>query len=250
MKRTAGALPLAAVGASLVAHLLFVLLVPYRAVGAAPVPSRELIPVRLIEAPPHARSAAIRRAPARPAPAAPARVEAPQPHEAVHAEQAVPAEQPSKPPEILPQPLEETLPRVSQSVAAMQREPAAEATPAAPGEAPAPTTAPEARSAPHASAGETAADAAYEAITSTLQSRLQQAVSYPLIARANGWEGTVILAVRLDAEGRVEQAVVRQSSGHEVLDQAAIKAVRKVTPVPNPLTRPITIQVPIVYRLK
>lgn len=50
---------------------------------------------------------------------------------------------------------------------------------------------------------------------------------YPRLARQRGWEGLVSLQVRVSALGEVEQAWVESSSGHGVLDQAALTAVQR-----------------------
>ena len=50
--------------------------------------------------------------------------------------------------------------------------------------------------------------------------------SYPEIARRNGWEGTVLLWLKIDASGRVLDVSVRESSGYPVLDAEAVNAVR------------------------
>jgi protein TonB len=50
---------------------------------------------------------------------------------------------------------------------------------------------------------------------------------YPRIATSRGWEGTVRLLVKVSAEGDSEEVTVHQSSGHDVLDEAAIEAVEK-----------------------
>jgi protein TonB len=49
---------------------------------------------------------------------------------------------------------------------------------------------------------------------------------YPWHARRRGLEGTVAIAVSVDAAGMVEEAAVRRSSGHPILDAAALGAVR------------------------
>ena len=49
---------------------------------------------------------------------------------------------------------------------------------------------------------------------------------YPRLARRRGWEGTVVLEVRVDEEGRVVDVRIRKGSGHSVLDKAALTAVR------------------------
>lgn len=50
---------------------------------------------------------------------------------------------------------------------------------------------------------------------------------YPLIERRQGREGRVMLALFVDDSGRVSQAGVRESSGSEAFDQAALNAVKR-----------------------
>ena len=49
---------------------------------------------------------------------------------------------------------------------------------------------------------------------------------YPSTSRRRGEEGTVVLAIHIDARGRVTAARVARSSGHARLDRAALEAVR------------------------
>ena len=49
--------------------------------------------------------------------------------------------------------------------------------------------------------------------------------SYPMVARRMGWQGKVVLNVEVLANGLPGQIKLQQSSGHDVLDNAAIKAV-------------------------
>jgi protein TonB len=51
--------------------------------------------------------------------------------------------------------------------------------------------------------------------------------AYPARARELGQEGEVLLDARLDPEGIPQEVVVRRSSGFEMLDRAAIAAVRR-----------------------
>ncbi|OQX17711.1 MAG: hypothetical protein BWK76_09805 [Desulfobulbaceae bacterium A2] len=51
--------------------------------------------------------------------------------------------------------------------------------------------------------------------------------SYPQLSRRRGEEGTVLVQVELDEEGRVSEARVVQGSGWERLDEAALFAVRQ-----------------------
>lgn len=50
---------------------------------------------------------------------------------------------------------------------------------------------------------------------------------YPSIARSRGWTGKVLLKVRVSADGLSESVEVEQSSGHDILDENAIKAVKQ-----------------------
>lgn len=58
------------------------------------------------------------------------------------------------------------------------------------------------------------------------------APEYPSLAQRRNWEGTVLLRVHVLANGRPSEIQVQASSGREVLDQAAVKAVRKWAFVP------------------
>jgi protein TonB len=52
------------------------------------------------------------------------------------------------------------------------------------------------------------------------------APEYPSIAEEEGWEGRVILKVHVLASGRPDSVTVQKSSGHDVLDQAAVRTVK------------------------
>ncbi|MBI1953168.1 MAG: energy transducer TonB [Candidatus Omnitrophica bacterium] len=52
------------------------------------------------------------------------------------------------------------------------------------------------------------------------------APAYPWAARLRGWQGTVVLRVSVAASGLPERVEIAVSSGHAVLDQAALEALR------------------------
>lgn len=71
---------------------------------------------------------------------------------------------------------------------------------------------------------------------------------YPRMARLKGYEGTALLEVKVGADGRVKDLVVKKSSGYQILDEEALRAVRKWlylparrggTPVPSRMIVPI-----------
>jgi periplasmic protein TonB len=55
---------------------------------------------------------------------------------------------------------------------------------------------------------------------------------YPALARSRSWTGKVLLRVQVTAEGECGSVSVHQSSGHEVLDDAALDAVKQWRFVP------------------
>ena len=50
--------------------------------------------------------------------------------------------------------------------------------------------------------------------------------AYPPLARLRGYQGVVVLLVEVLVDGRVGQVGIRRSAGHEILDRAALEAVR------------------------
>lgn len=50
---------------------------------------------------------------------------------------------------------------------------------------------------------------------------------YPRIARQRGWQGVVVVRVGIDEAGQACHVAVRDSSGHPVLDEAALETVRQ-----------------------
>ncbi len=57
--------------------------------------------------------------------------------------------------------------------------------------------------------------------------------SYPRWARKRGWQGTVMLEILVDVEGRTKDIRVYKSSGYDVLDEAAATAAKKWMFVPG-----------------
>lgn len=76
---------------------------------------------------------------------------------------------------------------------------------------------------------------------------------YPSIARSRGWQGKVVLRVQISEAGKVESVAVEQSSGHELLDESALTAVRDWLFVPAmQANQAITssVLVPIIFSLR
>lgn len=78
------------------------------------------------------------------------------------------------------------------------------------------------------------------------------APQYPEVAQRRGWEGTVLLRVHVLANGKPSDIQVQKSSGREVLDEAAVKAVQRWSFVPakrGEEAQPGWVSVPLNFRL-
>ncbi len=76
---------------------------------------------------------------------------------------------------------------------------------------------------------------------------------YPALARRLGEQGTVVLQVRVSADGHVDSVSVRRTSGYRQLDRAALSAVRQWTFTPaSSAGRPVAgwVLVPILFSLE
>lgn len=77
---------------------------------------------------------------------------------------------------------------------------------------------------------------------------------YPRIAQMRGWQGEVLLDLKLDGHGKVLSASVRESSGYDALDKQALEMVRKASPFPAPpealRNRTFNITVPVSFKLE
>jgi len=78
--------------------------------------------------------------------------------------------------------------------------------------------------------------------------------TYPLAARRERIEGVVRLSVTLLPDGRLVDARVEHSSGHRLLDEAALELLSRAAPLPSEFggarTEQIQLQLPIVYRMR
>lgn len=89
-------------------------------------------------------------------------------------------------------------------------------------------------------------------LAESLGRRIKELTHYPSSARLNGSEGKVVLRVVLRADGHLVNVTVHRSSGHEVLDRAAMETVRLAFPIQmkQTLSAPeVAIFVPMVYSL-
>ena len=92
----------------------------------------------------------------------------------------------------------------------------------------------------------------YEGYYARLRARLKEVLRYPPVARRRGLEGTVHLDIDVEPSGAIGAVTVVSSSSHDVLDRAAVDAVRSMSRVPFPSDvrpRPLKVRLPVVFAL-
>ncbi len=77
---------------------------------------------------------------------------------------------------------------------------------------------------------------------------------YPRIAQMRGWQGDVILDLKIDGTGKILTAEVKQGSGYDALDKQALEMAHKAAPFPAPpqalRNRTFNITVPVSFKLE
>ncbi|MCM8780875.1 MAG: TonB family protein, partial [Candidatus Omnitrophica bacterium] len=83
-----------------------------------------------------------------------------------------------------------------------------------------------------------------------IQQKINSYITYPLEAKEKGWEGIVKVKFILNPNGQIKQIQIAQSSGHPLLDEAAISAIKNASPYPFPKTysKELEILLPIKYQ--
>lgn len=89
-------------------------------------------------------------------------------------------------------------------------------------------------------------------LAESLWRRVAELKRYPSSARISGQEGKVILKAVIRSDGHLADVSIQRSSGYELLDAAAIEAVKLACPLhmKHALNKPqIVVSLPIVYSL-
>ena len=87
-----------------------------------------------------------------------------------------------------------------------------------------------------------------------LGEKAQQLISYPTLAQYRGWEGAAEVLVKYDRKGVAYQISIKDSSGQQILDNQALKTVKKACAdfaLPTKLVgKAFSIVVPVDFVLK
>ncbi|MGE5241711.1 MAG: energy transducer TonB [Bacteroidota bacterium] len=86
-----------------------------------------------------------------------------------------------------------------------------------------------------------------------LQSRLARYLTYPPLARERGWQGTVLLGLHVESNGRLGNVRLERSSGYAVLDRSALNSLNRLGYLSEAVAwlngGSVDMQLPVIYRL-
>lgn len=80
-----------------------------------------------------------------------------------------------------------------------------------------------------------------------LRQLIEKHLTYPYLARRNGYEGTVVVSFILQ-DATFKNISIVKSSGYPILDKSAIDAIKKIEPLVN-INKDVKIIIPINFRL-
>ena len=86
-----------------------------------------------------------------------------------------------------------------------------------------------------------------------VQDIILKSVSYPMEAQRANLSGSVALSLHITSSGQLTNVVVNETSGHALLDKAAVYTVKRLAPYPafpkDLMLKEIWVEVPITYQL-
>jgi len=85
--------------------------------------------------------------------------------------------------------------------------------------------------------------------TDQIKRQIEAVKQYPQRARRRNIQGVVDIVFTIGKEGEIVTIAIAKSSGSRILDRAAVDAVNKASPFDKPPKGPLTIQLPMVFKL-
>jgi protein TonB len=89
------------------------------------------------------------------------------------------------------------------------------------------------------------------AYVATIGKRIQSKLIYPEQARREESKGSARVSFTIQADGTLkpESLVVTESSGHELLDRKALKAVEFAAPFPSPPKKELSVTITVSFAI-
>jgi len=92
-----------------------------------------------------------------------------------------------------------------------------------------------------------------EQLRGQLHENLVRHFHYPRLARKRGWQGEALLTLEIESDGAISRILITKSTGYSLLDDTAIKTVRKIGNIKEMGQwlngRSIEMELPVIYRL-
>ena len=92
-----------------------------------------------------------------------------------------------------------------------------------------------------------------EQLRGQLHKDLARHFYYPRLARKRGWQGEVLLNLKIESDGAISRVLITKSTGYSLLDDTAINTVKKIRNVKEMGQwlngRAIEMELPVIYRL-
>ena len=96
--------------------------------------------------------------------------------------------------------------------------------------------------------------AKYRRVRATLHEALLPRFDYPSVARRRGWQGRVRIGLHVEADGDLTRIHLVESSGHALLDRAAVRNVTELRNIPAATQwldgLDMDVILPVIYRLR
>ncbi|HFD78912.1 MAG TPA: energy transducer TonB [Gammaproteobacteria bacterium] len=90
-------------------------------------------------------------------------------------------------------------------------------------------------------------------ISAALRRQLASQFEYPWLARKRGWQGRVMLSLRVEGNGTLTHWKILQTSGHGLLDRSALRSARRIGRLPEAAEwlhgRSLDLKLPVSFRL-
>lgn len=84
-----------------------------------------------------------------------------------------------------------------------------------------------------------------------VQQKIAERISFPFAAKENGWDGVVMLSLKILSDGQLNDVFVKESSGHSIFDSDAVNTAKIVAPyAPFPVEMEmdeVTVSIPVTY---
>ena len=93
-----------------------------------------------------------------------------------------------------------------------------------------------------------------ESYSTKLTKSIARQKRYPRIAQMRGWQGEIIIDLKIDGQGNLIKAKIKKGSGFKILDTEGMNMVKRASPFPKPPkeleSKIFNVIVPISFKLQ